>query len=115
MPFRPDSIVVHPDSEPAFEAWERLAKDGTQPAQSIWRSFETALSRLRADGQWGEVIPRGAVPQYFVEKYGASNLYCIDLAAFHRCFYTLVNRNVVILEIVDHPTYDRWFPGRRSR
>ncbi len=115
MPFRPELVVVHPDSEPAFEAWERLAKQGTQPAQAIWGSFETAISRLHVDGQWGEVIPRQSIPRYLVEKYGVSNLYCVDLAAFHRCIYTLVNRNVVILEIVDHPTYDRWFPGRRSR
>ena len=113
MPFRPEHIVIHEDSETAFDAWERLSKQGSQPAQAIWKSFQTAIARLRADGQWGEVIPRMSIPEHFAASYGVSNLYCVDLAAYHRCFYTLVNRNVVILEIVDHPTYDRWFPGRR--
>lgn len=115
MPFKPDRVVYHPDFETAAEAWEKLATERRQPAQAVWKSLQTAISHLRLDGQWGEVIPRVSIPAYFLDKYGVSNLYCVDLAAFHRCFYTLVNRVVVILELVDHPAYDRWFPGRRSR
>jgi hypothetical protein len=40
---------------------------------------------------------------------------CLDLTTFHRYFYTIVNRSVILLDIVDHPTYDQWFPCRRSR
>lgn len=51
-------------------------------------------------------------PAYFVQKYGVINLYCIDLADFHRCFYTIEGRGVVFLDLVDHRQYDKWFPGR---
>ena len=115
MPFRPDSVLIHPDFEPVMDSWDKLAQEGRQPAQAVLKSLRLAIDRIRLDGQWGEVIPRGSIPAHFTEKYGVANLYCVDLAAFHRCFYTLVNRSVVILEIVDHPTYDKWFPGRRSR
>lgn len=115
MPFRPDEVIVHPDLELVYESWESLAAQGKQPAQAIWKSLSTALLRIRADGQWGDVVRQEMIPQYFRERYGASNLYCVDLAAFHRCFYTIANRSVVLLDIVDHPAYDRWFPGRRSR
>jgi hypothetical protein len=67
------------------------------------------------DGQWGDIIRQDFIPAYFRERYGVSNLYCVDLAAFHRGFYTTTNRTVILLDIVDHPGYDRWFPGKRSR
>lgn len=115
MPFRPDAIVVQSDVEDAYSSWEALARQRRQPAQAVWKSLETALARIRFDGQWGETIRQESIPTYFRERYGVSNLYCVDLAAFHRCFNTIVNRTAILLDIVDHPAYDRWFPGRRSR
>jgi len=115
MPFRPDAIVIHPDLQEAYSAWESLALRHEQPAQAIWKSLQTVLARIRVDGQWGDSIRQERIPPYFRERYGASNLYCVDLAAFHRGFYTIANRTVILLDIVDHPAYDRWFPGRRSR
>ncbi len=115
MPFRPDAVVIHPDLDDAYSSWESLAKQGKQPAQAIWKSLETALARIRLNGQWGDIIRQESIPPYFRERYGVSNLYCIDLAAFHRSFYTIVNRTVILLDLVDHPAYDRWFPGKRAR
>lgn len=115
MPFRPDDIVVHDELDEALGSWELLAGQRRQPAQAVWKSIQSALVRLRADGQWGEPIRQATIPRYFREKYGVSNLYCVDLAAYHRMFYTIVNRTVVLLEVVDHPTYDQWFPGKRHR
>lgn len=44
------------------------------------------------------------------------NLYCCDLPSFWRLLYTIIRdgptRIVYVLEIVDHPEYSRWFPGR---
>jgi len=40
----------------------------------------------------------------------------VDLPSFWRLLYTIVRdrgeRYIVIVEIVDHRAYDRWFPGR---
>lgn len=115
MPFRPDAIVIHPDLQVAYAAWESLARRELQPAKAVWKSLQTAIARIRVDGQWGDAVRREFIPRYFRERYGVSNLYCVDLAAFHRGFYTIANRTVVLLDLVDHPAYDRWFPGRRSR
>jgi hypothetical protein len=115
MPFRPDHIIIHDDVASSYDSWELLASQERQPAQAIWRSLQVAIDRLRSNAQWGEVVRQQYIPRYFREKYGVSNLYCIDLAAFHRCFYTIANRAVILLDLVDHPTYDGWFPGRRRR
>jgi hypothetical protein len=115
MPFRPEEIIVHPDLVSSYDSWELLASQERRPATAVWKSLQSAISLLRQNGQWGEVVRQQHIPRYFREKYGVSNLYCIDLAAFHRCFYTIANRAVILLDIVDHPTYDDWFPGRRRR
>jgi hypothetical protein len=115
VPIRPESIIVHEEVRLSHESWEALAAQHRQPAQAVWRSLQAGLRRLRDDAQWGEVVRQAFIPDYFREKYGVSNLYCMDLAAFHRCFYTIANRAVLLLDLVDHPAYDRWFPGRRKR
>jgi len=115
MPFRPDEVVVHHELEHVYDAWKVLAIRGRQPSQAVWNSLSTAISRLRSDAQWGKVIRQQFIPHYFRERYGVSNLYCLDLADFHRCFCTIAGRSVILLDIVDHPTYDKWFPGRRSK
>lgn len=115
MALRPDEIIVHEELRQAYESWEELAARHQQPAQVVWKSLQVCLARLRTDAQWGEVIRQPSIPLYFRERYGVSNLYGMDLAAFHRCFYTIANRSVILLDLVDHPAYDRWFPGRRGR
>jgi len=109
-PLRPDRVLIHPDVLPAYEAIELAAAMGRKREGSLWRSIERAWDRVSDDAQWGEVIPR--IPARFVERYKPKNLYCVDLALFHRAFYTIEGLDVVFLDIVDHPTYDKWFPGR---
>lgn len=109
--FRPTRILVHPDVQPLYTKLEEDAERGRKEASAIWRSFEHAVSRIRLEGQWGEVIPR--IPGYFLRRYGVPNLYCVDLAFFYRAFYTIFHRDVVFLDLVDHAQYGKWFPGRR--
>jgi hypothetical protein len=106
MPFRPDAIVVHPDLQETYSAWESLALRREQPAQAVWKSLQPAIARIRGDGQRGDIIRQELIPPYFRERYGVSNLYCVDPAAFHRGFYTIANRTVILLDLVDHPAYD---------
>lgn len=98
-----------------YAEWERVARAGRQPAAAIWKGVQTAIQRIKLDGQWGDVIPPRSIPSHFRSRYGVENLYCVDLADFHRLFYTIQDQDVVLLDIVDHPSYDKWFPGRKLR
>lgn len=63
LPFEPTKVVIHPDLEDQYDAWEAAAGEGEQPAQAIWNAFQTALWRIKNDGQWGEVIPKSDIPR----------------------------------------------------
>lgn len=115
--FRAERFRVHADWKDAYLEIRAAAERGTKPQAGIWKRFEAARRRLEADPQWGEVIRQHQIPAYFQDRYGCQNLYCIDLKGDVRCFYTIDERDVIFLDIVDHGQYDRWFPpkGRQPR
>lgn len=105
-------MVVHPDVQVLYDAIEARAKRERQPAAAVWKALQACILRVKADGQWGEVIPRSKIPPYFRSRYDVRNLYCVDLPSFHRCFYTVLDRDVIFLDLVDHAAYSKWFSGR---
>jgi hypothetical protein len=111
--FRPHLVIIHPEAQPVYDRLEAGARAGRKEAAALWKSFQTAVLRIKADGQWGEVVPR--IPRHFADRYQARNLYCVDLAFFHRAFYPIEGRDVIFLDLVDHPTYDALLKGRGSR
>jgi hypothetical protein len=107
LPFRPASVTVHPLVQAKFDNVEKLATTAKQPAQAIWKGVRTAASRIEADGQWGEVIPPNSIPKVYRQTYGLRNHFCVDLPAFHRLFYTIRDRDIIVIDLVDHDEYDR--------
>jgi hypothetical protein len=101
--------------EGIYPSWETLATQSRQPAHAVWKSLRVAFACMRTDAQWEDPIRQEFIPSYFWTMHGVWNLCRPDLAAFHRCFYTIANRSVIPLDLVDHPAYDKWFPGRRRR
>ncbi len=53
------------------------------------------------------------IPQYYVNKYGVTNLWRINLSDFWRLIYTIQSNEVEIIDfvlnIVDHKKYDKIF------
>lgn len=105
-------------SESAAASLDALAADRSAASQTIARRVKGLRSLLLADFLHGEVVRKSAIPRALREKYGLENLYVEDLPSFWRLLYTVVRRGgrreVVVIEIVDHRMYDRWFPGKGS-
>lgn len=106
-------------SRSATRALEWLESGESPNGASIARRVRSLRNVLLSDILHGEVVRERFIPKYFRTEYGAQNLYVEDLPSFWRLLYTIVHvgehRHIVVLEIVDHPTYDGWFPGRRRR
>lgn len=99
----------------ALDDLERRAARGDRKAASVARRARSLRAILLADALHGEVARR-PLPRELVARHGIANLYVEDLPDFWRLLYTIIRQNdrafVVVVEIVDHGTYDRWFPGR---
>src|SRR5688500_775561 len=103
-------------SEQADAALRTLRRSTSPEAAAIDRRVRYLGERLRLDCQEGEVIPcplRGRSRGLEERHGGLDNLYCCDLPGFWRLLYTIDRssgeRVVVVLEIVPHREYDKWF------
>lgn len=104
----------------SHEAQEELATlvDSSVPEhQSVARRVHKLKEILLANVVQGEVVKQDSIPPSLRERYGLANLYVEDLPAFWRLLYTSVkkrgDRYVVVLRIVPHRIYSKWFRGRR--
>ena len=114
MPLGAKEIVLGTRAAAALAELER----STDPtAASISKSVRSYKRTLLTDCLHGEVVKKERIPRPLREAHGIENLYVEDLPSFWRLLYTIVrdggNRYIVIVEIVDHRTYSKWFPGRR--
>jgi hypothetical protein len=113
MRLRAKGIVL---SLPAAEALESLESSSDPSSASIARRARALRPILLADCLHGEVVKTGRIPKSLRDRHGLENLFVEDLPSFWRLLYTIVRdrgeRYVVIVEIVDHRAYDRWFSGR---
>lgn len=104
-------------AEHASEALEALEAGPSSKGHSIARRVRDLRPILLANCLHGEVVRKRAIPSSLRIKYGLENLYVEDLPDFWRLLYTIVKsegrRVIMILEIVSHKDYDRWFPSRR--
>ena len=113
MGLRAKDVVL---SSVAAEALETLEAKTDPNSASIARRVRTLRPILLTDCLHGEVVKKVRIPKALRDRHGLENLFVEDLPSFWRLLYTIVRdrgeRYIVIVEIVDHRGYDRWFPGR---
>lgn len=121
MPLAPVKNIIVGDR--AEQAIQHLSSQGA--LSSLHDAIADALAALTNDGQHGDNLPiqrlrRSAAYRPLARRHDdPDNLYCIDLPKAWRLLYTIVRDGedifVVVLEIVDHKQYSRWFPGQRYK
>jgi hypothetical protein len=113
MGLRAKDIVL---SSSASESLRDLESSPDPNSASIVRRIRVLRSILLADCLHGEVVKRDRIPKVLKDRHGLENLFVEDLPSFWRLLYTIVRdrgeRYVVVVEIVDHQTYDGWLRGR---
>ena len=110
MSVRARDIKLSPEAAATVDA---LANGREPEARSILRRVKSLRDILLTNCLHGEVIPKSLIPRQIRSRFGLSNLYVEDLPSFWRLLYAVTNdedgRYVVVLAIVDHRTYSRWF------
>jgi hypothetical protein len=103
-------------TDDAAEALDALESSSSHDSHAIARRARALRPILLLDCLHGEVVRKHAIPRSLVAKHGLENLYGEDLPSFWRLLYSMVRREgrrvILVVEIVSHKEYDRWFPGR---
>ncbi|MEK6839553.1 MAG: hypothetical protein AABX72_01315 [Nanoarchaeota archaeon] len=86
-------------------------QEGRENSEEIQllKSIKQKIEFIKANPFYGDNIPKKLIP----EEYNAQNLWRVELSHFWRMLYTIKGDQVeiicFILDIIDHPTYDKKF------
>jgi len=91
------------------KAFEELNKEDKKMYDFILRAFED----IENNAFCGIQIPKRLIPKEYIKKYDVKNLWKYNLPDAWRLIYSIKGRNLlvfsIILEWMDHKTYERKF------
>ncbi len=94
--------------------------------QTLLRSIDSKIGRLKENFDCGTQIPKKLFPLKYLTEYQVTNLWKMDLSGFWRMIYTIKQpqRNQAeigvldiwldVLDIIDHKKYDKIFGYRKK-
>jgi len=94
--------------------------DADKRATSLLRGIERVLEVLAQDPFYGNPVSRKLLPNVLYREYGLIALFRIELPSFWRMLYTVRDAEgkivvtILIIDILDHPAYDRLFGYKKS-
>ncbi|MEK6938799.1 MAG: hypothetical protein AABX04_07195 [Nanoarchaeota archaeon] len=116
-------IVLSEEATEEYNALNRIVGDELQRGisssvhQSIFRSVERVKGWLKENPFAGEQVQKSLIPDYYLKKYGITNLWRIELSDYWRLIYTIQSDELEIIDfvlnIVDHQKYDKIFGYKR--
>ena len=81
--------------------------------QSILRSIERVKGWLKDNPFVGDQVKKEQIPDCYINDYGVTNLWRIELSNYWRLIYTIRSNEVevidFVLDIIDHKEYDKKF------
>lgn len=98
---------------------EKAKGIGSSGNQTLLRGIDNALNTLNSNVQCGRQVPKKQIPLKYIRNNGVKNLWRMDLPLYWRLIYTIMPSGEIeilnlILDIYDHPTYDRVFGYKKK-
>ena len=86
--------------------------------EQLLSSINTAISNIKANPYYGDLIPQKYISKATVYKYGTNKVFRVELVGFWRLLYTLIGEEAriiaFILEYMDHDKYNKVFGYKRK-
>ncbi len=113
--------------EQAYEDYRELQKNVEENKKSkkkptheqLLNSLNTAIDNIKANHRYGDLIPRKYLSKATINKYGTDKIFRVGLVGYWRLLYTIIGDEVkiiaLILEYMDHKTYDKIFSGYKKK
>ncbi len=112
-------VILSPEAKEVYEFLNEEAPDSKQE-RSILNAINQKIEFIKQNPHYGNPIPKKLIPKEYIGKYGIKNLFRVELPNFWRMLYTLTAGETKIeiisfvLDIIDHPTYNKKF-GYKKR
>ncbi len=97
----------------------RGEKGKTKPTyKQLLESINNALKNIKANHNYGNLIPRKYIPKKAIGKYGTDKILRVELVGYWRLLYTLIGDEVkiiaFILEYMNHKECNKLFGYRKK-
>ncbi|MEK6928077.1 MAG: hypothetical protein AABX11_06620 [Nanoarchaeota archaeon] len=89
-------------------------EQGDEQEREMFKLINQAMNNIEKNAFCGIQIPKKQIPNEYIKKYGAHNLWKYDLPRAWRLIYTLTGEGVAIVSIIlewffSHKEYERRF------
>lgn len=111
-------IKLSPEAEEVYRYLNQQAPN-SKLERMLLKAVNQKTELIKLNPHFGDGIPKHLIPEEYKIKYGATNLFRVELPNFWRMLYTLTAENQIeiiafVLDIIDHPTYDRKFGYKKK-
>lgn len=111
-------VILSEEARKVYAYLNSKAED-SKTERMILKSIGEKIEFIKQNIHYGNPIARNLIPDEFKVKYSIKNLFRVELPAFWRMLYTLVdNENVevvaFVLSISDHEDYNKLFGYRKK-
>lgn len=101
----------------AKDSFIELKKRKDKESLALLKSIGRIINILKDNPQFGDPIRKELIPDNY-KKAGIRNLYRVELTNYWRMLYNLQGTKIevflFILNIIDHPTYNKIFGYRKK-
>jgi len=107
-------IILSPEAEEVYSYLNREAVMAKQE-RMILKAVNRKIELIKANPHYGNPIAKNLIPKEYILKYGANNLFRVELPNFWRMLYMLTEGGTkieivsFIIDIIDHKTYNKKF------
>ena len=111
-------VVLSEDAKKVYSYLNSKAEN-SKTERMILKSINEKIEFIKNNMQYGDAIAKNLIPEEFKIKYNVKNLYRVELPAFWRMIYTVVDNEKVevvafVLTISDHQSYNKLFGYRKK-
>ena len=112
------NIILSPEAQEVYNKLNFEAETNKQ-SRMILKAIDYKKELIKSNIHYGDPIAKDLIPEEYKLKYGTKNLFRVELPTFWRMLYMLTNKEEIeiiafVIDIIDHPTYDKKFGYRRQ-
>ncbi len=111
-------VILSPEAKEVYVYLNREAVK-SKIEKSIFNAIQKKIELIKMNPHYGDPIGKNLIPKEYKERYGATNLFRVELPNFWRMLYTLTDGGTeveiiaFVLDIIDHSIYNKKFGYRK--
>lgn len=112
-------VILSPEAEEVYKYLNQEA-GSSKTERMLLKAVNQKIELVKINPHYGNPIPKKLIPKEYIEKYGITNLFRVELPCFWRMLYTLTHGGTdieivaFVLDIIDHPAYNKKFGYRKK-